>query len=70
MGEKKKLFKAQSKLRVFGLRFSSVAEGEVGGEKQDELKLRVDLRKEGEICQARCTCMKDPMTASRDFNGQ
>lgn len=36
--------------------------------KQDELKLRVDLPKEGEICQA--WCIKDPMTASRDFEGQ
>ena len=60
---RKKIVKAKSKLRV-----SSVAEGEVGGEKQDELKLRVDLRKEGEICQAGCT--KGPMTASRDFKGQ
>ena len=39
-----------------------------GNTKQDELKLRVDLRKEGEICLA--GCIKDPMTASRDFKGQ
>ena len=36
--------------------------------KQDELKLRVDLLTEGEICQA--GCIKGPMTASRDFEGQ
>ena len=36
--------------------------------KQDELKLRVDLPKEGEICQA--GCIKGPMMASRDFEGQ
>ena len=35
---------------------------------ENELKLRVDLRKEGEICQAEC--IKGPMTASRDLNGQ
>ena len=36
--------------------------------KQDELKLRVDLRKEGEICQAEYK--KGPITPSRDFNAQ
>ena len=33
--------------------------------KQDELKRRVDLRKEGEICQA--GFIKGPMMAPRDF---
>ena len=33
--------------------------------KQHKLKLRVDLRKEGEICQA--GSIKGPMTASRDL---
>ena len=50
------------------MRFSSITEVVTGGEKQDELKLRVHLRKEGEICQA--GCIKDPGTASRDFKGQ
>ena len=36
--------------------------------KQYELKLRVKLRKEGEICQA--GGIKGPMTASRVFEGQ
>ena len=64
MGEKI-LFKALSKLRVkiFQRRWRGGGRG-----KEDELKLRVDLWKEGEICQA--GCIKGPMTASTDFKGQ